>query len=209
MELAIREGIKMSTESALRVLQSHGLETIEARGEAAARLAEAIGSVSTTEATGKPATALQQAAAILKDEHPANMLTLRGIAKRPPMPTFEEVYQLRAGAIAVYPMYKGLAQLVGMDIVGDAKTLDDQMDVLRQSWNDYDFFFVHFKYTDSTGEDGNYADKVKRTEEFDSVFPRVNALNPTVLIVTGDHSTPAAIAGWLPGATRRWRAPPS
>ena len=100
-------------------------------------------------------------------------------------------------------MYKGLARLVGMDIVGSAQTLAEQMDVLKQSWNDYDFFFIHFKYTDSTGEDGNFDAKVKRTEELDGILPAIEALGPAVLIVTGDHSTPAYLKShsWHPVPT--------
>ena len=70
-------------------------------------------------------------------------------------------------------MYKGLASLVGMEVVGDAKTLDEQLEVLEQEWANFDFFFIHFKYTDSTGEDGDFDAKVKRIEQFDSVIPRV------------------------------------
>ncbi len=134
---------------------------------------------------------LKQAREILKDEPKANFHTMRGFAEKPTLPSYEEVYGLRAAAIAVYPMYKGLARLVGMDIVGEAKTLDEQMEVLEANWAKYDFFFIHFKYTDSTGEDGNYAAKVEKTEQFDGCVPRVEALKPEVIIVTGDHSTPS------------------
>ena len=103
---------------------------------------------------------------------------MRGFAARPDLPSYEDVYGLRAAAIAVYPMYKGLASLVGMDIVGEAQTLAQQIDVLRESWNDYDFFFIHYKYTDSTGEDGNFSEKVRRTEDFDAIIPRVRDLRP-------------------------------
>ncbi len=146
---------------------------------------------------------LAQAREVLKDDRPANFLTLRGIAKRPPIPTFEEVYGTRAAAIAVYPMYRGLAKLVGMDIIGPSTTLDDQMDWLAKSWNDHDFFFVHYKYTDSTGEDGNFDAKVKRTEEVDACIPRILDLDPTVVIVTGDHSTPSKMRShsWHPVPT--------
>ncbi|HRX83062.1 MAG TPA: 2,3-bisphosphoglycerate-independent phosphoglycerate mutase, partial [Pirellulaceae bacterium] len=130
---------------------------------------------------------LVQAREILKNEKKANFHTMRGFAAKPDLPSYEEVYGLKAAAIAVYPMYKGLARLVGMDIIGQAQTLDDQMTVLKQHWKDYDFFFIHFKYTDSTGEDGNFDAKVKRTEEFDAIIPRVLELNPTVTIVTGDQ----------------------
>ena len=146
---------------------------------------------------------IRQATKLLAGEKKANGLTLRGFSGRPDLPTYEEVYGLKGAAIAVYPMYKGLAQLVGMEIVGKAQTLAEQMDVLEQSWTKYDFFFIHFKYTDSTGEDGNFAAKVKRIEELDAVIPRIRALNPTVLIVTGDHSTPSYLKShsWHPVPT--------
>ena len=146
---------------------------------------------------------LKQARDLLAGQPKANFLTMRGFAGKPNLPTYQEVYGLRAAAIAVYPMYKGLARLVGMEVVGQATTLDEEIDLLKQKWADFDFFFVHFKYTDSTGEDGNFEAKVKRTEEFDAVIPRVMALNPDVLIVTGDHSTPASLKGhsWHPVPT--------
>ncbi|MDA7950396.1 MAG: 2,3-bisphosphoglycerate-independent phosphoglycerate mutase [Pirellulaceae bacterium] len=146
---------------------------------------------------------IQQAEALLKDEEQANGLTMRGFSKRPNLPSYEEAYGLRAAAIAVYPMYKGLAQLAGMKIVGNAKTLEEQVAVLKDVWNDFDFFFLHFKYTDSTGEDGNFAEKVKRIEEFDQIIPQVSALSPDCLIITGDHSTPAYLKqhSWHPVPT--------
>lgn len=146
---------------------------------------------------------IKQANLLLKHESKANGLTLRGFSGKPDLPSYEQVYGLKAAAIAVYPMYKGLARLVGMDIVGQAQTLDEQMKVLEQNWTKYDFFFIHFKYTDSTGEDGNFDAKVKRTEEFDAAVPRITALNPDVLIVTGDHSTPSMLAShsWHPVPT--------
>jgi 2,3-bisphosphoglycerate-independent phosphoglycerate mutase len=134
-----------------------------------------------------------QAREILAEHPKANGLTMRGFSRRPNLPTYESVYGLRAAAIAVYPMYKGLARLVGMTIVGNPANLDEEIDLLEKVWNDYDFFFVHFKYTDSRGEDGDFAAKVKMIEEFDRIIPRVEALRPTVMIVTGDHSTPAAL----------------
>jgi 2,3-bisphosphoglycerate-independent phosphoglycerate mutase len=90
-------------------------------------------------------------------------------------------------------MYKGLARLVGMQIVGTPQKLQEQVELLRQNWNDYDFFFLHFKYTDSTGEDGDFDARVQRIEELDAVVPELTALEPTVLVVTGDHSTPALL----------------
>ena len=146
---------------------------------------------------------LAQARKILADQPQANFLTMRGFAAKPILPTYEEVYGLRAAAIAVYPMYKGLARLVGMDIVGNAQTLEEQIDILEQNWQDYDFFFIHFKYTDSTGEDGDFDAKVKRIEQFDAVVPRIAGLDPTVLVVTGDHSTPCLLKNhsWHPVPT--------
>ncbi len=144
-----------------------------------------------------------QACKLLAGEKKANGLTLRGFSTKPPLPSYQEVYGLRAAAIAVYPMYKGLARLVGMDIVGAAQSLDEQMSVLEQNWSKYDFFFIHFKYTDSTGEDGNFAAKAKKTEELDGCIPRILALKPNVLIVTGDHSTPSYLKShsWHPVPT--------
>jgi len=146
---------------------------------------------------------LRQAREVLKNDAPANFFTMRGIDRKPPIPSFKEVYGLKAGAIAVYPMYRGLARLVSMDVLDAGKTLEDQCARLEAVWNDYDFFFMHFKYTDSTGEDGNFAEKVKRIEELDAAIPRITALNPTVLIVTGDHSTPSKMKShsWHPVPT--------
>lgn len=146
---------------------------------------------------------LAQARELLADQPKANFHTMRGFASKPDLPTYEEVYGLRAAAIAVYPMYKGLARLVGMDIVGEAKTLEEQMDVLKAHWEDYDFFFIHYKYTDSTGEDGNFTAKATQTSHFDSALPKVVELEPDVLVVTGDHSTPAFLKShsWHPVPT--------
>ncbi|MDH3716638.1 MAG: 2,3-bisphosphoglycerate-independent phosphoglycerate mutase [Planctomycetota bacterium] len=134
---------------------------------------------------------VKQARQLLADQPTANGLTMRGFAPKPALPGYQEVYGLRAAAVAVYPMYKGLARLVGMDVVGDAQTLDQQVQIIRDHWQQYDFFFLHFKYTDSTGEDGDFDAKVKQTERFDTAIPEIMALNPDVTIVTGDHSTPA------------------
>lgn len=143
---------------------------------------------------------MRQAAEILQDDQPANLLTMRGIAKRPQIPTFEEVYGLRAAALAVYPMYRGLARLVGMSVLDAGQTIDDQLNKLEEVWEDYDFFFIHYKYTDSTGEDGNFEAKVAKTEEVDAAIPRITALKPDVLIVTGDHCTPSKLRShsWHP-----------
>ena len=146
---------------------------------------------------------VRQARAILADEKKANGLVLRGFAAKPQLPGYADLYGLRAAAIAVYPMYKGLAQLAGMTLVGAAQSLDEQIDELTKCWNDYDFFFLHFKYTDSTGEDGAFDHKVKRIEELDRAIPRIEQLRPDVLIVTGDHSTPSKLKShsWHPVPT--------
>ena len=143
---------------------------------------------------------IYQARKLLAAEPKANGLTMRGFSAAPSIGSYEDVYGLRAAAIAVYPMYKGLAQLVGMKVIGRPGTLEEEIDVLERAWADYDFFFVHFKYTDSRGEDGNFNAKVAMIEQFDAIVPRVMALKPTVLIVTGDHSTPARLAShsWHP-----------
>jgi 2,3-bisphosphoglycerate-independent phosphoglycerate mutase len=144
-----------------------------------------------------------EAARLLRDQAPTNMVTLRGLARYPKIQTMREVYGLRAVAIAVYPMYKGLARLVGMDVADAGSTLSDQMEALQRLWGLFDFFFLHFKYSDSTGEDGNFAAKVEMIEKFDVEVAKVRALAPDVLIVTGDHSTPSAMRShsWHPVPT--------
>jgi 2,3-bisphosphoglycerate-independent phosphoglycerate mutase len=149
---------------------------------------------------------IAEAARVLKDDAPTNMVTLRGFARYPKIETIQEIYGLRAVAIAVYPMYKGLARLAGMDIADAGATLTEQVNALKSAWALYDFFFLHYKYTDSTGEDGNFAEKVKKIQEFDAVIPAVRGLNPDVLIVTGDHSTPSKLKShsWHPVPTVLW-----
>jgi len=143
---------------------------------------------------------IKQAGEVLKDEHPANMLTLRGIARRPNIPTMEEVYGLKSVAVAVYPMYRGLARLVGMTVLTEVQDTAQQLGALRKNWDAFDFFFVHYKYTDSTGEDGYFAEKVRQTEIVDGMIPGILELNPDVLVVTGDHCTPSKLKShsWHP-----------
>ena len=149
---------------------------------------------------------IAEAARVLKNDAPTNMVTLRGFARYPKIATMQDVYGVRAVALAVYPMYKGLARLVGMDVPDCGATLGDQVETLRQLWGQYDFFFIHFKYTDSTGEDGNFAAKVEMIERLDGELPKVRALNPDVLVITGDHSTPSKLRShsWHPVPTLLW-----
>jgi 2,3-bisphosphoglycerate-independent phosphoglycerate mutase len=149
---------------------------------------------------------IAEAGRMLADDAPTNMVTLRGFARYPKIDTMQEVYGLKAVAIAVYPMYRGLARLVGMDVADAGATLADQIDTLKKLWGQYDFFFLHYKYTDSTGEDGNFKAKVEMIERLDAELPHVRALNPDVLIVTGDHSTPSKLRShsWHPVPTVLW-----
>jgi len=137
---------------------------------------------------------------ILKGEKPANACLLRGIAKHPHLPPMEKAFGVKPACIATYPMYRGLARLVGMDILPAGESLHDEVECLKQHWDAYDFFYVHIKKTDSYGEDGNQSAKVKVIEEFDSLLPLILDLNPDVLVITGDHSTPAKLAShsWHP-----------
>jgi 2,3-bisphosphoglycerate-independent phosphoglycerate mutase len=143
---------------------------------------------------------LEKVADLLADEHPANMIVTRGFAKLPDIPRMSDLYSIRAGAIATYPMYRAVAKLVGMELVDTGMSFADQLEALEGAWEEYDYFFIHYKYTDSRGEDGDFDAKVACIEEVDALMPRLVALNPDVLAVTGDHSTPALLAGhsWHP-----------
>jgi 2,3-bisphosphoglycerate-independent phosphoglycerate mutase len=143
---------------------------------------------------------VDEARAILADHHPANMVLLRGFAIKPAFATMQEIYKLNPLAIAVYPMYRGLARLVGMEPAPTGTSLDDEVKTLKQQYENYSFFFLHVKATDSAGEDGDFARKVKVLEQVDSIIPSLTSLKPDVLIVTGDHSTPAVYSGhsWHP-----------
>lgn len=146
---------------------------------------------------------IAQAKEILADQHPANMVTLRGLAKNPGLPTMKEIYGLRAAAIASYPMYRGVAKLIGMDVLDTGGTLEEEVETLQAHFADYDFFFLHVKKTDSAGEDGDFERKVSILEHVDELVPAILALKPEVLIVTGDHSTPALLKShsWHPVPT--------
>jgi 2,3-bisphosphoglycerate-independent phosphoglycerate mutase len=137
---------------------------------------------------------------VLSDEGAANAILARGIDAFVPFPTFAERYGLRARAIAKYPMYRGVARLVGMESGRVPDSDAEAITVLEDGFGDYDFHFVHFKAMDSRGEDGDFAAKSRAIAAVDELIPRVEALRPEVLVVTGDHSTPSALRAhsWHP-----------
>ncbi len=143
---------------------------------------------------------LEQVKVALKDEPQGNMMTLRGIAKHRRYKTLEERFKLKALSIANYPMYRGISRLVGMDIAPVSNDFQGQIEELKRSLDKYTFFFMHVKATDAAGEDGNFANKVAAIEEIDKQLPGITALNPDVLMITGDHSTPCAMSAhsWHP-----------
>ncbi|MFH0883022.1 MAG: 2,3-bisphosphoglycerate-independent phosphoglycerate mutase [bacterium] len=137
---------------------------------------------------------------VLVGEKKANGVLLRGFAKRLPLPTMSDRFGLRAAALADYPMYRGLARLVGMEVLSKDPDLKVRFAEVKRLRNDFDFFFVHYKKTDAAGEDGDFEKKVKVIEELDVALPALLDAKPDVLIVTGDHSTPATMAShsWHP-----------
>lgn len=145
---------------------------------------------------------------------PANMVLLRGFSQLPQLPTMSEVYKLKPAAIASYPMYRGLARLVGMEILDTGAAIEDELATLQQNYAGYDFFFLHIKGTDSAGEDGDFDRKVRTIEQVDNALPGLTKLEPDVMVVSGDHSTPALLRGhsWHPVPVllySRWCRPDS
>jgi len=143
---------------------------------------------------------IAQARATLADRYPANMVLLRGFAHYPDFPKMNEVFSLKPAAIAPYPMYRGLAKVVGMEVLPTGDTVEEQLSTLAEHYDSYDFFFLHVKETDIAGEDGDFERKLMVIEEVDRALPRLIELNPDVIIVTADHSTPAVLKGhsWHP-----------
>ena len=141
-----------------------------------------------------------RAKAILAKQHPANMVLLRGFSQRPQLPTMGEIYQLKPAAIASYPMYRGLAKMVGMEILETGTSIEDEFATLKQNYANYDFFFLHIKGADSAGEDGDFDRKVRIIERVDNALSTLMSLEPDVVVVTGDHSTPVLLKGhsWHP-----------
>jgi 2,3-bisphosphoglycerate-independent phosphoglycerate mutase len=143
---------------------------------------------------------LSRAKIDLAEHHPANMVLLRGFSQQPHLPSMAEVYKLKPAAIAVYPMYRGLAKLVGMEVLKTGTTIAEELTTLEKNYADYDFFFLHIKGTDSAGEDGDFEGKVRVIEEFDKALFTLSSLKPEVIVVTGDHSTPSLLKShsWHP-----------
>jgi 2,3-bisphosphoglycerate-independent phosphoglycerate mutase len=143
---------------------------------------------------------IEQALDRLKGQSVANALVLRGFSMLPDIPSLHDLYGLRSAALAIYPMYQGLARAVGMAVLDCGTTFQDQLRTLETHWNEYDYFFIHYKYTDSSGEDGNFLSKVDHIETLDRSIEPLLRLEPAVLAVTGDHSTPSALKShsWHP-----------
>ena len=139
---------------------------------------------------------VKQAAQLMSEEEKANMLLLRGFAQMPNLPPMGEVYRLDPAAIAAYPMYRGLATVAGMNVIATGKNFAAEMDTLRANWDKHDFFFIHYKPTDAAGEDGDFDAKVRCLEELDPFIPDILELEPDVLMVAGDHATPAVMAAY-------------
>ena len=141
-----------------------------------------------------------EARGVLNGRATANMLTLRGFSRLPSLPSMVDRYRLTPAAIAAYPMYRGLAGLVGMQVIPTGAAFADEIQTLRSVWSAHDFFYLHYKPADAAGEDGDFRAKVHALEELDLHIPMLLETGPDVLIVAGDHSTPAVMAGhsWHP-----------
>jgi 2,3-bisphosphoglycerate-independent phosphoglycerate mutase len=148
----------------------------------------------------------RQVRAALADDDRADALLLRGFETLRDLPDFGERYRLRPATVAAYPMYRGVASLVGMDVLPRPHGLEEQIALLREHWDDHDYFFMHHKATDQAGHDGLRDDKVAAIEEVDAVIDQLVALEPDVLVVTGDHSAPTQLAGhsWHPVPVLMW-----
>ncbi|MFI5053810.1 MAG: 2,3-bisphosphoglycerate-independent phosphoglycerate mutase, partial [Acidimicrobiia bacterium] len=147
-----------------------------------------------------------QVRGLLASDPRAKVLLLRGFDTHRELPGFQARFGLRAAAVAIYPMYRGIARLLGMNVLGRPADLAAQLQILRDAWNDYDYFFLHHKYPDSAGEDGDRARKILAIENLDAVVPELRALAPDVIAVSGDHSTPSQMAAhsWHPVPALLW-----
>ncbi len=142
----------------------------------------------------------QRALEVLEGGEPINGILMRGFSGRPDIPSLQERFGLRCGAIATYPMYRGLASLVGMDLLQTGQSVEQEFQAYLENRDDYDFFFIHVKPTDEAGEDGDHARKVEAVEQTAAKLPMLIDAEPEVLVVTGDHSTPCAMKlhSWHP-----------
>ena len=133
-------------------------------------------------------------------------MLLRGFDSHRELPSLQQRHGLTPAAVAIYPMYRGIARLVGMEVLPRPDDLDAQVAQLREQWDRFDYFFVHHKYTDSAGEDGDFDRKVAAIETLDAAVPAFCDLRPDVLIVTGDHATPSQMAAhsWHPVPALMW-----
>jgi 2,3-bisphosphoglycerate-independent phosphoglycerate mutase len=150
---------------------------------------------------------ISKASQILSDQPKANGMTLRGFSTDPQLPSFMDSYGLKAAAISVYPMYKGVASLVGMQVIEfSGENPEDEFVAIQGAWDDFDFFFIHIKKTDSKGEDGDFEGKARIIEGVDQALPQLLNLRPDVLVITGDHSTPARLKthSWHPVPFLMW-----
>ena len=148
----------------------------------------------------KAARFIESARDILGSRDTANMILMRGFSKRPSWPAIGERYNLNPGAVAAYPMYRGIASLLGMTVIPTGHDFDAELDTLSEHWDDHDFFFLHYKPADAAGEDGDFDAKVRTLEELDKRVPRLLDLGADVVAVAGDHSTPSSMAAhsWHP-----------
>lgn len=135
-----------------------------------------------------------EAQRLLADEAQANGILLRGFSSLPEMEPFADITHLRPAAIAAYPMYKGLAQLIGMTVLPTGNSFEQEVATLKKYFREFTFFFLHYKATDTAGEDGDFDGKVQALEYFDEMLPEIIDVGATVTIIAGDHSTPALLS---------------
>jgi 2,3-bisphosphoglycerate-independent phosphoglycerate mutase len=143
---------------------------------------------------------IEKSRAILSKHYPANMILIRGFSKQPQFPSMPDIYKIKAAAISTFPAYRGLASLVGIDVIDSGLSIEEEVAALEKYYKDYGLFFLHVKQVDTAGEDGDFDRKVKLIEQVDTILSRVIKLNPDVIVVTSDHSTPSILAlhSWHP-----------
>jgi 2,3-bisphosphoglycerate-independent phosphoglycerate mutase len=211
----LREGLDLGevefyikTESehrGLLVLRGKDLEGHLADTDPGLTNVEPLEPVALSSKSEKTATVLKKILAhakkVLQEERPANMILLRGFEKYHPVRGIKERFLLNGLCIAGYPMYKGVSRFLGMDVIDSEGGIKGLIQDFKKNYNDeHDFYFIHVKYTDKAGEDGNFAKKVQVIEEVDSYIPEILSVKPDVLVITGDHSTPSVMGlhSWHP-----------